>query len=82
VPACWQPRAGCGPRLQAAAARDGTLSAAAAAAGLPPAQLNELDGSCDKAQADFARFKLTNDEISSRRKWIASTRRQVRRAPP
>jgi hypothetical protein len=44
-------------------------------------QLNELDGSCDKAAADFARFKLTSDEINSRRKWIASTKRQVGARP-
>jgi hypothetical protein len=69
----WRAAPRCAPGLAAAALSSCTLPPP-----WPVSQLNELEGSCDKAQSDFARFKLTSDEINSRRKWISSTRRQVR----
>lgn len=40
-------------------------------------QVNELDSAVNRAAEQPQRFGLTLEEISSRRKWITSTRRQV-----
>lgn len=40
-------------------------------------QVNELDAAVNRAAEQPQRFGLTPEEISSRRKWITSTRRQV-----
>lgn len=44
---------------------------------LPHTQVNELDSAVNRAAEQPQRFGLTPEEISSRRKWITSTRRQV-----
>jgi syntaxin 6 len=41
-------------------------------------QVNELDAAVNRAAEQPQRFGLTPEEISSRRKWISATRRQVR----
>lgn len=41
------------------------------------AQVNELDSAVNRAAEQPQRFGLTPEEISSRRKWITATRRQV-----
>lgn len=43
-------------------------------------QLDEIDKSIDAAEKNPQRFKLSQQEISDRRKWVMSTRRQVRAA--
>lgn len=43
-------------------------------------QLEEIDKSIDAAERNPQRFKLSQQEISDRRKWVMSTRRQVRRS--
>ncbi|GBF87781.1 hypothetical protein Rsub_00492 [Raphidocelis subcapitata] len=40
-------------------------------------QLKELEAALDRAAEQPARFNLSQDEIASRRKWIAATRRQA-----
>lgn len=40
-------------------------------------QVNELDSAVNRAAEQPQRFGLTPEEISSRRKWITSTRRQI-----
>lgn len=40
-------------------------------------QLTELDTAVDRASENPQRFNLTPEEISSRRRWVANTRRQV-----
>ncbi|GIL81703.1 hypothetical protein Vretimale_1343 [Volvox reticuliferus] len=40
-------------------------------------QLNELDTAVDRASENPQRFNLTPEELSSRRRWISNTRRQV-----
>jgi hypothetical protein len=42
-----------------------------------PTQVNELDSAVNRAAEQPQRFGLTPEEISSRRKWITATRRQV-----
>lgn len=39
--------------------------------------MKELEAAVDRAAEQPARFNLTPDEIASRRKWVASTRRQI-----
>ena len=49
--------------------------------GLPAsAQVEEMAKAVDVAEKNMARFGLTQAEISSRRKWVLQTRRQVCRA--
>ncbi|PNW82698.1 hypothetical protein CHLRE_06g290100v5 [Chlamydomonas reinhardtii] len=40
-------------------------------------QLNELDTAVDRASENPQRFNLTPEELSSRRRWITNTRRQL-----
>ncbi|GFR49902.1 hypothetical protein Agub_g12008 [Astrephomene gubernaculifera] len=40
-------------------------------------QLNELDTAVDRASENPQRFNLTPEELSSRRRWISNTRRQL-----
>lgn len=42
------------------------------------AQLSELTSAVDVAAENPARFNLTAEELSSRRRWIEQTQRQVR----
>jgi hypothetical protein len=51
-----------------------------AATDWPPSdclQLEEIDKSIDAAERNPQRFKLSQQELSDRRKWVMSTRRQV-----
>jgi syntaxin 6 len=40
-------------------------------------QLKEIVGAVEKAAIDPAKFNLTNEELSTRRRWIDNTRQQV-----
>lgn len=40
-------------------------------------QVDEMEKAVDVAEKNMARFGLTQQEISSRRKWVLQTRRQV-----
>eukprot|EP00195_Chlamydomonas_chlamydogama_P007372 CAMPEP_0202903680 /NCGR_PEP_ID=MMETSP1392-20130828/25747_1 /ASSEMBLY_ACC=CAM_ASM_000868 /TAXON_ID=225041 /ORGANISM="Chlamydomonas chlamydogama, Strain SAG 11-48b" /LENGTH=204 /DNA_ID=CAMNT_0049590977 /DNA_START=73 /DNA_END=687 /DNA_ORIENTATION=- len=40
-------------------------------------QLSELTGAVERAAENPAKFNLTNEELSGRRRWIDNTRRQV-----
>ena len=44
------------------------------------AQVEEMAKAVDVAEKNMARFGLSQAEISSRRKWVLQTRRQVRAA--
>lgn len=59
-----------------------TLSFPAAAPVSPPPQprtlqVSEIDRSLDAAEANPARFRLSQAELSDRRRWVIATRRQV-----
>ena len=45
----------------------------------PVVQVAEIEKSIDAAEANPARFRLTQAELSSRRKWAMTTRRQAER---
>jgi SYP6 family syntaxin len=40
-------------------------------------QLKELDSAVERASEEPARYNLTNEELSTRRRWIEMTRRQI-----
>ena len=40
-------------------------------------QVDEMEKAVDVAEKNMARFGLTQQEISNRRKWVLQTRRQV-----